>query len=86
MICLDDAHVACMWSSTGKEYSGRTDTTCSRIKCVPWYRSIHKLKKALKNIAIISWINFLIIPYLNLKTTVVIRLITPVVHGVIHRW
>ena len=33
-----------MWSSNGREYSGRTDKTCSGVKCVPWFRSLHKLK------------------------------------------
>lgn len=44
---LADDQVACMWSSNGTEYSGRTDVTCAGVQCVPWYRSIHKLKKAL---------------------------------------
>ena len=42
---LDDAQVACMWSQRGKEYSGRISHTCDGTKCVPWARSIHKLKK-----------------------------------------
>ena len=46
-LCLDDDQVACMWSPDGKEYSGRTDETCGGVRCVPWYRTIHKLKKTL---------------------------------------
>ena len=41
----DDAQVTCMWSKRGKEYSGRIGKTCDGRKCVPWARSIHKLRK-----------------------------------------
>ena len=37
-----------MWSPTGQEYSGRISVTCSGVKCIPWYRSIHKLKNAVE--------------------------------------
>ena len=49
-ILLDDDQISCMWSSTGQEYSGRTDVTCSGVKCVPWYRSIDKLRNDLKKL------------------------------------
>lgn len=48
MYILAEDQVACMWSSTGHEYSGRFDKTCSSSSCVPWYRSIHKIKNDLK--------------------------------------
>ena len=47
-VYLDDDQVTCMWSSTGKEYSGRISITCTGMKCVPWARSIHKLRDILK--------------------------------------
>ena len=34
-----------MWSQRGNEYSGRISHTYDGTKCVPWARSIHKLKK-----------------------------------------
>ena len=46
-IYLDDQHVTCMWSTTGHEYSGKTANTCTGTKCVPWSRSMHKLRQML---------------------------------------
>ena len=43
--CEEDDQVTCMWTQSGTEYSGRIDTTCSGMKCVPWSRSFHKFKK-----------------------------------------
>lgn len=48
--CAGDDQVMCMWSNSGIEYSGKVSVTCSRIVCIPWYQSLHKLMNLTKGL------------------------------------